>query len=95
MNAPVLRWSLFGECGEIVCEGRPDREGFQLSLSNEGAPLAYEWVPDQAALLRRSTEMRAKLKEMGFAEFQPKQFLTGGPYWGPERPSPALVAGQV
>lgn len=88
----VLSWMLFGSCGEVRCEARRCGEGFQFSLLNEGVLLSAEWVPDVQSLLQRTGEVRQKLKDHGF-DHQPSRspVLLGGPSWGPDRPSTALV----
>ncbi len=91
MGTLVLRWSMFGGCGEIVCEARPTREGFQISISNDGTTLVDECVEDQATLLRRSAEIRAKLMEMGLSAHPPGQALSGDPFRDPDGPSTALA----
>jgi hypothetical protein len=88
----MLSWDMFGPCGEIRCEARTERDGFQLSLLNEGVLLSIEWVPDAATLLHRSSEVRRRLKSEGFTDRRPRNaVLHGGPSWGPDRPSTTLV----
>lgn len=84
-----MHWQMYHR-GSVV-EFRAVREPFgcELQIVRDEQVLATDIAPDTATLLRKSSELRERLQQLGFA-VKPDPLrasqLVGGPCWGPAAP---------
>lgn len=85
----ALQWEMYGSGTAVEFQALRGTTGFELLVRRDNDVLLTTQAPDAHAVLRKSSELRGRLQELGF---QPKptaartSHLTGGVCWGPAAP---------
>ena len=88
-STPVMQWEMYGSGSAIQFWGVRDANGYGLMVMRDETTVLRAGVEDAATLLRRSSELREQLQQLGYT-VRPLATraaqLPGGPCWGPGTP---------
>lgn len=89
MRAQLIQWEMYHRGSVVEFRGVREPNGYELQIVRDEQVLATDVAPDAATLLRKSSELRERLQQLGFgAKPDPVRAsqLVGGPCWGPATP---------
>jgi hypothetical protein len=94
-SACVLEWEMHGVETFVSFRARRSERGFGVFVTRDGDTfLLSDTAADGAALFRKSQELRAALRDMGYSPKRAarrESHLTGGVCWGPAAPVGAVL----
>ena len=85
----ALQWEMYGRGTAVEFQALRAPSGFELLVRRDNDVLLRTLAADAHAVLRKSSDLRSRLQELGFAAkpTAPRtSHLTGGVCWGPAAP---------
>jgi hypothetical protein len=86
----VLQWEMHSPAGDVRFRAAREGDGYSVMVEKDGAMALAATAPDGVTLLKRSQQLRAALKGLGYGVARLPQPATGA-VWGSGFP-PSLVS---